>query len=554
MLRSLRTQILLWTILPLAVVLIGIAYLGVNSHQAAMRAMVAERDGSLARVAAADVSELLADRARELANFDPTRPEAWDMKSFDGGAALYGAQNDLLEAVPSREVWQTRAAYLPRQAQFSPPYLENGVWRVLVTRRLDQPSSLILPSPTSGTDALPQTGEGDLLVGSFTLPPLQSFSPRGIVYLVDSKGVIIAHVKPQLVGTDLSTHEGIVDVARGEAGATFHHDPSGVELVVGYAPITPTGWGIVIDEPWAEIVAPMFQYSVLLPLVLLLVAVVALGAIYFGIGNVIRPLQNLAQMANRIAFGDYHAAEEPVGGVREIEELRETINGMARQVREAQNAMENYIAQITRSQEDERKRLARELHDDMIQSLIALQQRVEMTQKGLSKDPKLAAARLDELKGLLMEMLASLRRFVRDLRPTYLEELGLIPAVEMLARESNASFEVHGEERRLDGERELVLFRIVQEALRNVSKHAQASQVDVKLAFDSDEVTATVEDNGIGFNAPDVPAAYARAGHFGLTGMQERAQLFGGSVYVKSERGKGTKVLAYIPTANGIKA
>ena len=532
MLRGLRTQILLWTILPLAVVLMGVAYLGVNSHQAAMRAIVAERDGSLARIAAADVSELLADRARELANFDPTRPETWDMKSFEGGAALYDAQNGLLEAVPSREVWQTRAAYLPRQAQFSTPYLENGVWRVLVTRRVDE----------------------GVLVGRFTLPPLQSFSPRGIVYLVDSKGIIIAHVKPTLVGTDLSAHAGIADVTRGEAGATFHHDPSGVELVVGYAPITPTGWGMVIDEPWAEIVAPMFQYSVLLPLVLLLVAIVALGAIYFGIGNVIRPLQNLAQMANRIAFGDYHAAEKPVGGVREIEDLRETINGMARQVREAQNAMENYIAQITRSQEDERKRLARELHDDTIQSLIALQQRVEMTQKALGKDPKLAAARLDEFKGLLMEMLQSVRRFVRDLRPTYLEELGLIPALETLARESNASFEMQGDEQRLDGERELVLFRIVQEALRNVAKHAQATRVAVKLVFEAEGATASVEDDGVGFSAPDGPAAYTRAGHFGLTGMQERAQLFGGSVYVKSERGKGTKVLAYIPAANGTKA
>lgn len=529
MFRSLRTQILLWTILPLAIVLIGMAYLGVNSHQAAMRAMVAERDGALARVAAGQLSELLADRARTLTSTDVMRPETWDTQTFDGGLALLNLQNGVVYGLPSAEIWQTRAADVPREGQFSAPFLENGVWRVLVTRSTDR----------------------GLLVGAFTLPPLQSFSPRGSVYLVDSKGLIIAHVKPSLVGTDLSTHEGIADVARGEAGATFHHDPNGVELVVGYAPITPTGWGMVIDEPWAEIVAPMFQYSVLLPLVLLLVAIVALGAVYFGIGNVIRPLQNLSQAANRIAFGDYHAAEKSVGGVREIEELRETLNGMARQVREAQDATQKYIAQITRSQEDERMRLARELHDDTIQSLIALQQRVEMTQKALARDPKLAATRLDELKGLLMEMLGSVRRFIRDLRPTYLDELGLIPALEALARESNASFAVEGEERRLDSERELVLFRIVQEALRNVSKHARATRVRVKLAFESEAVTASVEDNGVGFKAPDGPAEYARAGHFGLTGMQERAQLFGGNVYVRSQRGQGTKVLVTLSIPNG---
>jgi two-component system, NarL family, sensor histidine kinase DegS len=71
--------------------------------------------------------------------------------------------------------------------------------------------------------------------------------------------------------------------------------------------------------------------------------------------------------------------------------------------------------------------------------------------------------------------------------------------------------------------------------------------LDLALAFDDHEVTATVQDDGIGFDAPDVPTACASAGHFGLMGMQERAQLFGGNVFVKSERGKGTKVIAYVP-------
>jgi signal transduction histidine kinase len=142
------------------------------------------------------------------------------------------------------------------------------------------------------------------------------------------------------------------------------------------------------------------------------------------------------------------------------------------------------------------------------------------------------------------------RRFVRDLRPTYLEELGLIPALEMLTREANARFQVVGEEARLDAERELALYRIVQEALRNVAKHSRAQNVAVTLAFDEHEATATIEDDGIGFAAPDAPTAYASAGHFGLMGMQERAQLFGGNVYVKSERGKGTKVIAFVPIGN----
>jgi len=237
--------------------------------------------------------------------------------------------------------------------------------------------------------------------------------------------------------------------------------------------------------------------------------------------------------------------------LREIEDLRETLDNMAQQVSAAQAAMQNYIGAITHSQEDERKHLARELHDDTIQTLIAVQQRIELAQRALNRDPALAAAKLGELKELTTEAIERVRGFVRELRPTYLDELGLLPALETIAREANASFAVQGAEHSLDAERELVLFRITQEALRNVNKHARATQVKVILAFAPDEVTVTIQDNGRGFDAPESPNAYAGAGHFGLMGMQERAQLFGGNVYVKSERDQGTKVVAYLPTKNG---
>mgnify|MGYP002336104649 FL=1 len=500
-----------------------------------MRELVAERDAALARVAAARISELLTDRARDLENLDAARPETWDTRIFQGGIARLDAGGRILNALPSRAVWETRRDKIPRERDFSKPISENGAWLVLLAR------------PT----------QDGTLVAALALPPFESFAPRGQAYLVDEQGKIIAHPDAARVGTDFSAHAGIAQVMRGETGATFHrfaeqnNDARETELVVGYAPIAPTRWGLLLDEPWENVVAPMFQYAVLLPVVLALVGVVALAAIYFGIRYVIRPLENLAQAAQRIAFGDFSAAQRRVGGVREIEELRETLDHMARQVSDAQAAMQNYIVAITHSQEDERKHLARELHDDTIQTLIAVQQRIEMAQRALHREPALAASKLGELKALTTEAVEHVRGFVRDLRPTYLDELGLIPALETIAREAQASFNVLGEEQRLDAERELVLFRITQEALRNVSKHARASQVDVTLAFAADEVTVTIQDNGRGFDAPESPNAYARAGHFGLMGMQERAQLFGGNVYVKSERDKGTKVVAYLPTKNG---
>lgn len=538
MLKDLRTQLLLWIILPLAAILTGVAFLSVNSHQNAMRDMVLERDGTVARVAAAQWSDNLTSHARILPTLDPRQPPMCDTScaAFDGGIALFDSNGNLLNALPSLDPWKNRQAQLApllasKNTTLSNPFVENDSVRVLVVA--------------------PETPDRLILVGAFTPPSLADlgFGKNGVAYIVDSSGKIIAHASRDAsrIGVDMSAHEGIAEVIRGEHGATFHHTAEGAELVVGYAPIAPTGWGLIVEEPWAEVVAPMFQYTTLLPLVLLFAAIVALGAVYFGVINIVRPLQQLAQAANRIAYGDYGAAKQSVGGVREIEELRETLDRMAHQVQTAQTAMQNYISTIMRGQEDERVRLAHELHDDTIQSLIALQQRIEMVQKAFAKDPALANAKLDDLRKMLNETLVSVRRFVRDLRPTYLEDLGLIPALEMLARESNAEFTLQGNQVRLDAERELVLFRIVQEALRNIAKHAHAHHVAVTLTFDADTATAMIEDDGVGFVAPDSPTAYAQAGHFGLTGMQERAQLFGGKVYVKSERGKGTRVIAYVP-------
>jgi two-component system sensor histidine kinase UhpB len=494
------------------------------------------RDGARARDAAARISEAIINHAATLNALDPARPETWDAQrtAFDGGVAVFDASGNISSATPSRAVWEARRAKLPsisvRREFFADVVNEGGATHIVI--------------------AVPR--DAQMIAGAFTLPPLANLAPgpHSVAYIVDANETIIAHSNPTRVGENLSPSESIAQVRREEAGATFHHSASGAELVVGYAPIPPTGWRLLIEEPWAEVVAPMFQYSVLLPLVLVLVAVVALGAIYFGIRNVHQPMQNLAQMANRIAFGDYDAAARSVGGVREIEELRETLDAMAKQVRAAQDAMQNYITAILRGQEDERMRLARELHDDTIQSLIALQQRIEMTQKALSRDPVSAAEKIKELRELVGTTLVSVRHFVRDLRPTYLADLGLIPALETLARESNADFQVHGKETRLDAERELALYRIVQESLRNIAKHAHAHHVAVTLAFETDAVTATIEDDGVGFAAFELPNAYVQAGHFGLMGMQERAQLFGGNVYVKSERGKGTKVVAYVPIKN----
>jgi len=215
--------------------------------------------------------------------------------------------------------------------------------------------------------------------------------------------------------------------------------------------------------------------------------------------------------------------------------------------------MRDYLAFITRGQEEERHRLARELHDDTTQSLIALAQGIEMAQKALAKDPAVVGSRLAELKEMATGILQDIRRFTRDLRPTYLEDLGLLPALEMLVRELGqrddlqATFEATGATRRLPLDLELTAFRIAQEALNNAARHAQASHVRLEVRFADEGLTIYVEDDGVGFTAPERPWELARGGHFGLMGMRERALMFGGHLSIQSSPRKGAKVTAFLP-------
>jgi signal transduction histidine kinase len=296
------------------------------------------------------------------------------------------------------------------------------------------------------------------------------------------------------------------------------------------------------------------RFSLVAPLILVVAAVAALISIVFGLRSIVRPLQQLDAQAAQLAWGDFNAVKTPVGGTQEIEDLRHTLNYLSQQIRAYQQGMRGYIDAITRGQEEERKRLARELHDDTVQDLIALSHRIEMARRTLQHDPAAASQRLDELKALVDESLAELRRFTRALRPIYLEDLGLLPAIEMLVRDVeatgglSASFRATGQPRRLTEEIELTLFRIAQEALTNVVQHAQASTVDLVLDFTPDEVLLTVEDNGVGFSVPDRPEGLARAGHFGLVGMRERAALVGARLTLASQPGAGTRVAVHVPS------
>jgi two-component system sensor histidine kinase DegS len=215
--------------------------------------------------------------------------------------------------------------------------------------------------------------------------------------------------------------------------------------------------------------------------------------------------------------------------------------------------MRFYARQITRAQEDERKRIARELHDETAQALIDLSRRLDNLANQHAQMSESAADRLEEFQELIDDILRGVHRFSRDLRPSVLDDLGLLPALEGLMADIEADngveteLRVRGDRRRLSPEAELVLFRIVQEALNNAKRHSQASRVVTMVEFDGGRARITVEDNGQGFEVPDSTGDLVSTGKLGLIGMHERARLLGGTLTVRSELGKGTTVVVDVP-------
>jgi signal transduction histidine kinase/YHS domain-containing protein len=274
-------------------------------------------------------------------------------------------------------------------------------------------------------------------------------------------------------------------------------------------------------------------------------AMLIVGNIWF-IYRVLFPLRRLSAQAQRLTKGDFDALSQPVGGIAEIDNVRYAMDCMVGHVRRAQQASQQYAQSLADGQEAERARLARELHDDTVQSLVAVSQSIDIALQWLNSQPEQAATMLQAARQQSIDTIQALRNLIADLRPPALNELGLVPAIEMhAARLQNVNVPIHieGTARRLSEAHELTLFRIAQEALNNAYRHSGASQIKVTLHYHPDAVRLTVSDNGRGFNLHNEQGQ----GHYGLRGIQERVHNLSGTIEIQSQPGQGTTVNVWIP-------
>ncbi|OUM94961.1 MAG: histidine kinase [Thermobacillus sp. ZCTH02-B1] len=209
---------------------------------------------------------------------------------------------------------------------------------------------------------------------------------------------------------------------------------------------------------------------------------------------------------------------------------------------------------IILAQEEERKRMAREIHDGPAQSLANLVLRTEIAERMLMKQEfQLVQEELMELKSQVRSGLEEIRKIIFNLRPMALDDLGLVPTLRKFVQDFEektkirAVFETSGRELRMPSGMEAAIYRLVQEAFSNALKHASASYVRLEIKFHPKRVNLVIQDNGVGFDVEQTLARSKHSSHFGLIGMTERVELLNGKMEIQSAKGQGTKISISIP-------
>ncbi len=541
--RGLVTQMFALIVLPSMVLLMATAYGGVALHNHAMQGLVAERDERAVRATARTLSEsfagrrlalqMLADRIADghalsaLLDETPALREA-----FDYGLLVTTADGTPLAADQPYFAWEPHVGGLTVVPTWQRDPANGEAFVLTAVRSRDQRLTVYAGMSVIGLSRLSRPE---------TLPITST--PTTTIYLLAEDGQVLYTSAPASPTnqhpTDHPHHE---HPAAAGAATTIEG-----EVILVRARVDLLNWVLVVREPWEAVTNPTLQLSLIAPLAAVPAVLIAIVALGFGLYGVVIPIRRLGKAASRLEWGEYNAIGPSVGGIQEVRDLQETLKSMATRLQSAQAAMRSYIGAVLQGQEDERRRLARELHDDTLQALIALDQRRGMAARALDRDPAKAGEHLATLHSMISEMIGGLRRLIRDMRPTYLEDLGLVTALEALCSQQAeksglvVTFQTAGEVRRLSHNQEMALYRISQEALQNAIRHARAKTITVCLTF-AETVELRITDDGRGFSLPNRPSELAHAGHYGLVGMAERAEQAGGTLQIDSAVGAGTTI------------
>jgi two-component system, NarL family, sensor histidine kinase UhpB len=289
--------------------------------------------------------------------------------------------------------------------------------------------------------------------------------------------------------------------------------------------------------------------------ILLLFFAIGISTLVIGIALnqlVIKKLQRFVEAASLFGRGEFKKTIS-FKSDDEIKRLAESFNVMAKTLKEKMGLERKYLSQIIEAQENERRRISRELHDEIGQALYAIKLNLEMLDKDLPHATPVIRGRLGEAKSLSSQTLTAMRQLSLDLRPTILDDLGLIPTLRWYVQNFSkrlgitSNFETMGLEEKLSPQIETAFYRIVQESLNNIAKHAQADRVEISLVKRDSRIYASIQDNGKGFDLERILHPESPERGFGIVGIQERVSLLGGQMDIQTKPGFGTLISIEIP-------
>lgn len=409
------------------------------------------------------------------------------------------------------------------------------------------------------------------------------------IEIVDSHGIIIASNNPERIFTGSDHNKFLENLIKNkeyvvkkchrchsEEGAAVYEKGASLSTdILAFAPLTTAPWGISILQPEEDVFAPARK----LRKTFILFSIISIGvALMIAVGmsrSIIRPIHELINATRKIASGNMKQSVS-FGGVDEIGmlsssfeimrlkladsleelqrynvELEKRVSERTNELAVGQKKIKHLLEKVITAQEEESKRIARGLHDETMQSLAAILMRLDMC---IAQPEHPPGSKVTEIKKIALQTLDSVHNVIENLRPSTLDDLGLEAAIRWLLDrhlgKQNITYflnvaSLHG--RRFDPYIETALFRILQEAVVNITRHAEAESVFIIFKIDESVLSVDIEDDGKGF---DVTSALQRSEDgrgLGLLGMKERAALVNGSLYIYSQPGSGTRITLRIP-------
>lgn len=451
------------------------------------------------------------------------------------------------------------------------------------------------------------------LVGGHIDPTHPTFSqeilrPAGLgkasyVQILDRNGVVVAGtIADHVLGQADQGGRLVALIKQKRASVGTCHDcrqgagpPQPGGEIIAFAPTAMAEWGVVVREAEDEALAPARRLQSQFLLFGVPIFLMGLFLAWAAVQSIVKPAALLTAAAEKIAAGDLSAPVPPLGEDeigrlgRTLDTMRQKLKASLESIQQLNRELEARVQQRTgelaaclvqqeglytelerkeatrgellrkviSAQEEERRRIARELHDDTSQALAALALALERAALAPPGGRAELKAQLAAAKSLALETLEGVHRLIFDLRPSLLDDLGLLAALRWYAESRlqplgvRVHMETAGRERRLAAQVETALFRAVQEAITNIARHAQAENAALSLDYRPDRIVIEVEDDGKGFDVDALASSADDRRGLGLASIRERISLLDGTLSIQSELGRGTKIHIEVPLAEG---